>query len=232
MNGKDTKISFERIGDSKIQHIIGILNLDFVVAAKIEVEGVVSVNAVLQSQDSAHLVDDVVAGLIETPPELLGEMQLETGLLDGVADRQAVAQVGLGVEGVVAAKRVTEGSLRHDTPAHFPLSELRGERDERLDTMTVVEELILAVVVVEEAVRHPDLHPLLPKSIVGSDSELGAVVMGEIAVEPQLALRRDMPSLEDFVVILRPHDAARLERLGPRAHAHPKDRAEEYDGFF
>lgn len=200
--------------------MLRIPDLDLVVVAEVEIEGVVPVDGVLQAQDGAHLVDNVVARLVETPPKLLGELQLETGLRDSITDRQAVAQVSLGVEGIVAATRVTEGGLRHDAPAHFPLSELRGKGDERLDTVAIVEELVLAVVVVEETVRRPDLHPLLPKGVVGADSELGAVVVGEIVVETQLALRRNMPSLEDFVVILHPHDAARLERLGMRHTAY------------
>lgn len=200
--------------------MLRIPDLDLVVVAEVEIEGVVPVDGVLQAQDGAHLVDNVVARLVETPPKLLGELQLETGLRDSITDRQAVAQVSLGVEGIVAATRVTEGGLRHDAPAHFPLSELRGKGDERLDTVAVVEELVLAVVVVEETVRRPDLHPLLPKGVVGADSELGAVVVGEIVVETQLALRRNMPALEDFVVILHTHDAACLERLGMRHTAY------------
>ena len=56
------------------------------------------VDAVLQPRHRAQLVDDVVARLVQTPPELLRKVQLQLGLRDGVADRQPVAQIGLRVE--------------------------------------------------------------------------------------------------------------------------------------
>lgn len=206
--------------------MLRIPDLDLVVVAEVEVESVVPVDGVLQAQDGAHLVDNVVARLVETPPKLLGELQLETGLRDSITDRQAVAQVSLGVEGIVAAPLVPEGGLHLRAVGDFPAPEPRRDRHKRLHTVAVVEELVVAVVVVQEVVGHPDLDALLPEHVVRADSDLGAVIVGEVVVETQLTLRRDMPPLENLVVILDPHKAACLEGLGPRARAHPCDGAE------
>ena len=145
---------------------------------------------------------------------------------DGPRHLETIAHVGFGVEAVVAAPLVPEGGLHLRAVGDFPAPEPRRNRHKRLHTVAVVEKLVVAVVVVQEVVGHPDLDSFLPEHVVRADSDLRAVVVGEVVVETQLTLCREMPPLEDLVVILHPHKAARLEGLGPRARAHPCDGAE------
>ena len=125
-------------------------------------------------------------------------MQLQISLRDGPRNGQSVTEIGFRVEFIGTVTLVSESSLRHAPPTHLPSSKLRCNGDETLDSVTVVEQLLLLVMVVQEIVLHPDLHPLLPKGLIGFQTNFSTVVMREPLVKSQITLHGHMPPFKDF----------------------------------
>ena len=172
------------------------------------------VDTVFHPYHRTQIVDDIVPWLIDPPPKLLRQIEFHGLMRHRPGNLQPVTHVRFRVETVVAAPLVAESRLHHGAIGDFPIPELRRNGQEAFHPMTVVEQLVVAVMIVQEIVRHPDFNALLPKRVIGPDADFGAVIMGEIVVEPQLSLQIDMPAFEDFVRILHPRDTARLKLLG------------------
>ena len=221
----------EIIPDADVVDVFGIFHLNVIFAAEGEIERTALCQPVGAADNGAEVVNEVIAFLIEPQVEFGGGEHLDGLAEEFVLQLQPPAEVGLGVEFVLAVALIVEGALhprtQPDTELLYPL----GIRERGLDAPAILE---IAPLVVQYVVPHRgNLEPLFPEGVVEARSHTQLVEVREFLVELEQPFGTETELVHNFLLVLRTKDGTHIVRLPLRYQRKAQNKYDQYvtDGF-